>query len=62
MKIKIKEPLPVEERIRPEVGSIYDVVETEHKNRGGDIYFIESKGERVGVFARECEVLREAKS
>lgn len=60
MKIKILEPLPVEEPIRPEVGGVYEVVETENRKHGGDVYFIESKGERVGVFARECEVLPEA--
>lgn len=62
LKIKIKAPLPVEERIRPAVGGIYEVVETEKRGRTGKIYFIQSNGERVGVFPHECELVPEADS
>lgn len=60
MKIRITERLPVEERIRPIVGGIYEVVETE-TDRGQTVYFIKVGGERerVGVFARECEIINE---
>lgn len=60
MKIRIKEQLPVAEHIRPTVGGIYEVVEKECRDDGGrTVYFIEVGGERVGVFGRECEVVRE---
>ena len=62
MKIKITSPLPVEERIRPTLGGIYDVTETENRKGAGELYFIQSNGERVGVFARECEVVPEVES
>ena len=61
MKIKITDRIPVEEHIRPEVGGIYEVVEKEERgDRGQIVYFIEVGGERVGVFSRECEAIREA--
>lgn len=60
MKIKITDHIPVEERIRPKVGGIYEVVEKEERDdRGHIVYFIEVGGERVGVFGRECEIIRE---
>lgn len=62
MKIKITTSLSVEERIRPTVGGIYEVTETENRGRAGEVYFIQNNGERVGVFARECEVVPEAES
>lgn len=62
MKIRITTPLPVEEHIRPEVGGVYDVEDTESLNRDGDLYFIRCNGERVGVYARECEIVREGDS
>lgn len=60
MKIRITEQLPVEEHIRPKVGGIYEVVEEEKRDDGArTVYFIEVGGQRVGVFGRECEIVRE---
>lgn len=60
MKIRIKENIPVAEHIRPTVGGIYEVVEEESRGTGNrTVYFIEVGGERVGVFSRECEIVRE---
>ena len=59
MKIRIKEEIPVAGHIRPDVGGIYEVVEEERRDHGGNVYFIEVGGERVGVFGRECEIIRE---
>ena len=42
------------------MGGIYEVVEKEERDdRGHIVYFIEVGGERVGVFGRECEIIRE---
>lgn len=62
MKIKITKHVPVEERIRPGVGEVYEVTDSDERDRGGRVYFIEVNGERLGVLARECEVVREAES
>lgn len=62
MKIKITTRVPVEARIRPVVGEVYEVTDYDARDRGGRVYFIEVNGERVGVLARECEVVREAES
>lgn len=62
MKIKITTRVPVEERIRPTVGEIYEVTDYDDRGRGGRVYFIEVNGERVGILARECEIVREAES
>lgn len=59
MKIRIKTEIPVIVGIRPNVGAIYEVVEVERPPHGGNIYFIEVGGERVGVFGRECEIIWE---
>ncbi|MCI2105429.1 MAG: hypothetical protein LKK00_01730 [Intestinimonas sp.] len=59
MKIRVLEELPVEPFNRPKVGGVYEVVESEPRQYGGTLYFIEIKGVKVGVFARECEVIRE---
>lgn len=62
MKIKVLVEIPVEEYTRPEVGGIYDVIESALRDHGRKIYFINVRGERVGVFDRECEVVQEAEN
>lgn len=62
MKIKITTRVPVEERIRPAVGEVYEVTDYDDRDSGGRVYFIEVNGERVGVLGRECEVVREGES
>lgn len=59
MKIKITARVPVEERICPVVGEVYEVTDCDDRDCGGRVYFIEVKGERVGILARECEFIRE---
>lgn len=62
MKIKVLIEIPVEENIRPKIGGIYDVVEVAPRDHGRKLYFIKVKGERVGVFDRECEIVQEAQN
>lgn len=63
MKIRITVPLPVEKAARPEVGSIYEVVDyrPEEPFMAGfvsqDMYFIKVGLAQVGVRANECEVV-----
>lgn len=57
MKIKILTKIPVQPHDCPLVGGIYDVTGTDQNHKGGKIYFIEVNGARVGIFARECEVV-----
>lgn len=59
MKIKITARVPVEERIRPAVGEVYEVTDCDDRDSGGRVYFIRVNGERVGILARECEAVRE---
>lgn len=58
MKIRIKEELPVAEIVRPEVGSVYEVV-GKSKAPMKFMYFIQMGGARVGVEPGECEVVEE---
>lgn len=62
MKIKITDHVPVEERIRPSEGEVYEVTDYNDRDLGGRVYFIRVNGERVGILARECEVVPEAES
>lgn len=56
MKIKITEELPVAAEVRPEVGSIHEVVKAGEQGTR-TLYFIQMGGAQVGVFPRECEVV-----
>lgn len=57
MKIRITSDIPVRQDFRPPIGSIHDVIdEARLHNR---LYYIVYKGERVGIYPRECEILRE---
>ena len=63
MKIKIKVELPVPECVRPAIGSIHEVVETDPATNEpigrSRIYFIlvgDHKA-RIGVFPSECEIV-----
>lgn len=59
MKIRIKENVSVSENIRPTLDGIYEVIEEEkRKGRGRTVYFVKVGNERVGVLARECEIIR----
>ena len=61
MKIRITAELPVAECVRPEIGSVHEVLSTQ----SGDspMYFInpssEYRNQRVGVSPKECEVVAE---
>lgn len=58
LKIRITQKLPVSEDICPAVGETYNVEEIEARDgRGLNLFFIRVKGERVGVFSNECEVI-----
>lgn len=56
MKIRIKEELPVAEIVRPEVGSVHEVV-GKSKPPMKSMYFIQMGGAQVGVEPGECEVV-----
>lgn len=63
MKIKILQELPVQEEMRPPIGSVHEVIdETSGRDR---IYYINFNGKKVGVYAAarygECEVVRDGK-
>ena len=66
MKIKIVEEIPVEEKVKPKVNEIYDVVDIKEPERGKrhdrKIYYIIVNNEVVGIFDNECVVLEDAKS
>lgn len=59
MKIKITVHVPVEKRIRPAVGEVYNVTDCADCDCGERVYFIEVNGERVGILAHECELVGE---
>ena len=58
MKIRIKEELPVAEIVRPEVGSVHEVV-GRTKAPMKLMYFIQMGGAQIGVELDECEVVKE---
>ena len=60
LKIKITKEIPVEKRLRPAVGGVYDVLRKEIRS-AGKLYFVEVGGHEVGVFWHECEIISEAK-
>ena len=59
MKIRITEEIPT--AIKPKVGEIYEVTRTEERKGrrygGGTIYFINVRGEEVGILSREMEIV-----
>lgn len=58
MKIKITKELPVAENVRPEVGSVHEVIgKTAAPMRF--MYFIQMDGAQIGVEPSECEVVEE---
>ena len=58
MKIRIKEELPVAEIVRPEIGSVHEVV-GKSKAPMKLMYFIQMGGAQVGVEPNECEIVEE---
>lgn len=62
MKIRITKNLPVAPNVKPEIGSIHEVMRTE--GREGKpvgyrhIHFIKIGNAYVGVFDNECEVVK----
>lgn len=65
MKIKITKVVPVEEKVRPKIDEVYDVVDVKLPTRGRGnnrtLYYIVVNHELVGVFDNECEVLEDGK-
>lgn len=65
MKIKIKADLPVASEIKPEIGSVHEVIEDRPldpksvKSGANHIYYIKSGITRIGVLNFECEVVEE---
>ena len=65
MKIKITVEMPVASEVKPEVGSIHEVVEhhpldPKSVHSGANhIYFFKHKGTRIGALNFECEVVEE---
>lgn len=60
MKLKITTELPLEEKVKPPVGSIHEIIdyqESNFKKHKREIFFINYNGEKVGVFPHECEIL-----
>lgn len=58
MKIKIMQEVPVNLRLRPRVGDIYDVVRIEERGRIY-VYFIMVNGFEVGILSRESKIIAE---
>ncbi len=59
MKIKIIKHLPCDRAIRrPRIGSVHTVIREEWDNRVPQ-YFVKHKNIEVGVFPRECEIVKE---
>ena len=65
MKIKITAEMPVASEVKPEVGSIHEVVEHQPldpksvQSGANHIYFFKHKGTRIGALNFECEVVEE---
>ena len=60
MKIKITHSVPVEPRIRPMIGEVYEAVTSKREGSRRTLYFIRVNGEQVGVFSNECQVVTES--
>jgi hypothetical protein len=58
MKLKIKSPIPVKNP--PPVGTILEVVSKKTFKYGGDIFTVSYKGNEIGIFPNECEIIKEA--
>ena len=65
MKIKITVEMPVASEVKPEVGSIHEVIEDRPldpksvQSGANHIYFFKHKGTRIGALNFECEVVEE---
>lgn len=61
MKIKIVSNIPVEEKVKPKINEIYEVVDIKipEGGRGNNrtLYYIIVNNEMVGIFNNECEVV-----
>lgn len=61
MEIKITSILPLMDEIRPPVGSIHKVIrKTSDRRNNRFIYWIKFKNTEIGVFPRECEIVKES--
>lgn len=54
MKIRITKDLPVAPEIKPEIGSVHEVI-SDRDAAEGIMYIIKMGGANVGVFPTECE-------
>ena len=65
MKVKIKADLPVASEIKPEIGSVHEVIEDAPldpksvKSGANHIYYIKSGMTRIGVLNFECEIVED---
>lgn len=65
MKIKILSDMPVANEVKPEIGSVHDVVDHHPldpksvQSGANHIYFFKHKGTRIGALNFECEVVEE---
>ena len=59
MKIKITEELPVAENVRPEVGSVHEVIGKQEDGPEYGLLFIRMGDAQIGVAFHECEIVKE---
>ena len=57
MKIRITAEIPVAPDVRPEVGSVHEVVELAPMPNGKQFFMIRAGITKIGIAAEECEVL-----
>ena len=63
MKIRITADMPVASEVKPEVGSIHEVIEDKPldpksvQSGANHIYFFRNNGTRIGALNFECEVV-----